>query len=144
MLWSNEKAPDANIPADTGRYPITGTTAAESVLRTTSWIGKGCNTFSDSPRGKAKSNPLSAWLEQDILHYIKRRTSKYAACTATLFTPMRTAMNTRKIRFHPMRRCAVRDARGQGACSARLVRTSKKEKHVSSGFAAPTRDNMNL
>ena len=48
-------------------------------------------------------------------------------------------MNMRKIRFHPMRRCAVRDARGQGACSARLVRTSKKEKHVSSGFAAPIR-----
>lgn len=67
-----KKRPMQIYQRDTGRYPITGTTAAESVLRTTSWIGKGCNTFSDSPRGKAKSNPLSAWLEQDILHYIKR------------------------------------------------------------------------
>lgn len=67
-----KKRPLQTYQRATGRYPITGTTAAESVLRTTSWIGKGCNTFSDSPRGKAKSNPLSAWLEQDILHYIKR------------------------------------------------------------------------
>lgn len=67
-----KKRPMQTYQRATGRYPITGTTAAESVLRTTWWIGKGCNTFSDSPRGKAKSNPLSAWLEQDILHYIKR------------------------------------------------------------------------
>lgn len=67
-----KKRPMQTYQRATGRYPITGTTAAESVLRTTSWVGRGCNTFSDSPRGKAKSNPLSAWLEQDILHYIKR------------------------------------------------------------------------
>lgn len=76
-------------------------------------------------------------------HYLHYPVSKYfAEHGVNVFCEKPVAM--RKIRFHPMRRYAVRAARGQGACSARLVRTSKKEKHVSSGFAAPTRDNMNL
>lgn len=66
-----KKSPMQKYTRKTGRYPITGTTAAESMIRTSAWIGRGCNTFSTFGR-KAKSNPLSAWLEQDILHYIKR------------------------------------------------------------------------
>lgn len=56
----------------TKRYPITGTTAAESLIRTQSWIGRGCNSYSIQKGRAAKSNPLAPWLEQDILHYIKR------------------------------------------------------------------------
>ena len=56
----------------TKRHPITGTTAAESLIRTQSWIGRGCNSYSIQKGRAAKSNPLAPWLEQDILHYIKR------------------------------------------------------------------------
>lgn len=56
----------------TKRHPITGTTAAESLMRTQSWIGRGCNSYSIQKGRAAKSNPLAPWLEQDILHYIKR------------------------------------------------------------------------
>ena len=56
----------------TKRHPITGTTAAESLMRTQSWIGRGCNTYSIQNGRAAKSNPLAPWLEQDVLHYIKR------------------------------------------------------------------------
>lgn len=53
------------------RHPITGMTAAESLMRTQAWIGRGCNSYSIQGR-EAKSAPLSIWLEQDVLHYIKR------------------------------------------------------------------------
>ena len=56
----------------TKRHPITGTTAAESLMRTQCWIGRGCNTYSIQKGHTAKSNPLAPWLEQDVLHYIKR------------------------------------------------------------------------
>lgn len=56
----------------TKRHPITGTTAAESLIRKRSWIGRGCNSYSIQKGRAAKSNPLAPWLEQDILHYIKR------------------------------------------------------------------------
>lgn len=47
---------------------IVGTLAEESMLRTTSWIRNGCNTFeSDHPN----SAPLSFWLNNDILTYIR-------------------------------------------------------------------------
>lgn len=55
----------------TKRHPITGMTAAESLMRTQAWVGRGCNSYSIQGR-EAKSAPLSPWLEQDVLHYIKR------------------------------------------------------------------------
>ena len=53
----------------TGRKAIIGTMAHESPNREQSWLQNGCNAFN------AKipiSQPLSFWLEQDILHYIKK------------------------------------------------------------------------
>lgn len=68
-----KKSPMHKYERQTGRHPITGTTAAEGLMREQSWIGRGCNTYSISGRGAPKSNPLSPWLEQDILQYIKTR-----------------------------------------------------------------------
>ena len=46
---------------------IVGTLAEESRLREQSWIRHGCNAFEGS---NAKSQPMSFWLEQDVLQFI--------------------------------------------------------------------------
>jgi len=62
-----KKAPLHKYQKETGRFPITGQMAEESVLRTSSWIKNGCNGFHmKSP----VSNPMSFWTEQDVLQYI--------------------------------------------------------------------------
>lgn len=66
-----KKSPMHVYERATKRHPITGMTAAESLMRTQAWIGHGCNSYSIQGR-EAKSAPLSPWLEQDVLHYIKR------------------------------------------------------------------------
>lgn len=48
--------------------PFLGTLADESRLREQAWIRHGCNAFDGH---KQTSQPLSFWLEQDILRYIK-------------------------------------------------------------------------
>jgi len=50
-----------------GLYPILGTMAEESSLRTQKWLQHGCNMIdSKSP----KSQPISFWTEKDIWEYI--------------------------------------------------------------------------
>lgn len=63
-----KKAPAKKYEKETGRKPIIGTLACESIARKQAWITHGCNAF-NSPR--PTSQPLSFWTEQDILHYIK-------------------------------------------------------------------------
>ena len=53
---------------ETGRVPITGQMASESLLRAQQWMKNGCNAFESKI---PVSNPLSFWLENDILQYIK-------------------------------------------------------------------------
>lgn len=48
---------------------ITGIMASESMLRTNQYLRNGCNAFDNK---RPMSKPLSIWLEQDILQYIKR------------------------------------------------------------------------
>ena len=48
---------------------ILGTMAEESQLRTTAWLANGCNAYEGA---KPKSQPLSFWIDQDILQYIKK------------------------------------------------------------------------
>ena len=62
-----KKSPAHTYQRLTGRNGITGQTASESRLRTLQWLHNGCNGF-DMKR--PISNPLSFWLEQDILLYI--------------------------------------------------------------------------
>ena len=64
-----KKNPAKEYGERTGRKPITAQMACESQQRKLQWLKFGCNGFDmKSP----KSNPLSFWLEQDILSYIKR------------------------------------------------------------------------
>lgn len=71
-----KKKPARQYEKGTGRKPIVGTMAHESKLRYTSWLKNGCNAFdSDSP----KSQPMSFWTEQDILHYLKKYNVPYCS-----------------------------------------------------------------
>ena len=53
--------------AGNDKFPITAQMASESKQRKANWIKSGCNAFS---RKEPKSNPMSFWTEQDVLHYI--------------------------------------------------------------------------
>lgn len=63
-----KKAPAKKYAKLTGRKPILGTMAWESSLRYSKWLKNGCNAFEGK---EPKSQPMSFWTEQDILHYIK-------------------------------------------------------------------------
>lgn len=69
-----KKAPAKKYAKETGRMPILGTMAEESSLRYSAWLKNGCNAF----EGKnPSSQPLSFWVGQDILHYIKKYNLPY-------------------------------------------------------------------
>lgn len=48
---------------------ITAQMASESRLRTQAWLKNGCNAFDAKT---PISNPMSMWVENDVLHYIRR------------------------------------------------------------------------
>lgn len=64
-----KKNPVKHYETQTGRKPIVGTMASESIRRRQAWEKTGCNAY-DSKRPMSK--PLSFWTENDVLHYIKR------------------------------------------------------------------------
>lgn len=70
-----KKKPSKKYEKETGRAPVLGTMASESMLRRVNWFRHGCNAF-DSKR--PKSAPLSFWTEQDILKYITKNNIPYA------------------------------------------------------------------
>lgn len=63
-----KKKPSHDYIKRTHRYPITAQMADESRLREQRWIRYGCNGFNMS---SPSSSPMSFWLEQDVLQYIK-------------------------------------------------------------------------
>jgi 3'-phosphoadenosine 5'-phosphosulfate sulfotransferase (PAPS reductase)/FAD synthetase len=63
-----KKAPVKQYERKNAMHPIMGQMAEESRLRTQKWLENGCNGF-DMKR--PVSNPMSFWLEQDVLQYIK-------------------------------------------------------------------------
>ena len=69
-----KKTPTKQYEKDTGRKAIVATLAEESSLRELAWLKNGCNAF-DSKR--AISQPMSFWVEQDVLLYIKREQDEY-------------------------------------------------------------------
>lgn len=71
-----KKSPAKKYEKETGRKPIVGTLASESMLRETNWLRHGCNAFS---KKKPSSQPLSFWTEQDIMHYIKKYNIPYCS-----------------------------------------------------------------
>lgn len=62
-----KKKPAKHYAKATGRKPMTGQMACESVSRKKEWMRSGCNGFDMK---EPISNPLSFWTEQDILRYI--------------------------------------------------------------------------
>lgn len=64
-----KKYPLKQYQKETGKVPITGTMACESMLRQQQWLANGCNAFDCK---KQISQPLSFWIEDDIWAYIKQ------------------------------------------------------------------------
>lgn len=64
-----KKDPMAEYEKRTGRKPIIGTMACESMNREAAWYKHGCNAFDSK---KPKSTPMAFWFKQDVLQYIKR------------------------------------------------------------------------
>lgn len=56
-----------------GKKPITGVMADESLYRQKEWLRTGCNAFDNK---NPQSKPMSFWTEQDVLLYIKRNKEK--------------------------------------------------------------------
>lgn len=71
-----KKKPSKQYENETGRKPIIGAMATESALRKQRWLRYGCNAFDNK---KPSSNPLSFWIDQDILHYIKKYDLPYCS-----------------------------------------------------------------
>ena len=63
-----KKNPAHKYHKDTGKVPITAQMASESRLRTQKWLQNSCNGFD---LAIPTSNPMSFWLEDDVLLYIK-------------------------------------------------------------------------
>lgn len=64
-----KKKPAYTFQRQSGKKPIIATMATESILRENNWLKSGCNAFEDK---HPKSQPMSFWTEQDVLHYIKK------------------------------------------------------------------------
>lgn len=71
-----KKNPAKQYEKQTGRKPIIGTLATESMMREKWWLKNGCNAFE---KGNPSSQPLSFWTEQDILRYIKKYDVPYCS-----------------------------------------------------------------
>lgn len=64
-----KKAPAKAYGRQTGRKRMTAMMATESRNRTAQWLKAGCNAFDAADPG---SNPMSFWMESDVLQYIRQ------------------------------------------------------------------------
>lgn len=71
-----KKKPSAKYEKETGRKPILGLLAEESLIRKNGWMKTGCNAF-DLQR--PQSQPMAFWTEQDILQYLKKYDVPYCS-----------------------------------------------------------------
>lgn len=63
-----KKKPAYRWERKSGRRPYIGTRAEEGKNRETAWLHAGCNAYEND---RPQSRPMSFWLEQDVLRYIK-------------------------------------------------------------------------
>lgn len=70
-----KKQPLKDYEKQTSKKAIIGTLACESKQREAGYLKTGCNAF----EGKQKSQPISFWMEEDILQYIKDNQIKIAS-----------------------------------------------------------------
>lgn len=68
-----KKRPFHRFQRETGAALINGTMAYESVARQSAYLKTGCNSFH-----LAKSQPMSFWLERDVLTYLRLTGISYA------------------------------------------------------------------
>ena len=61
---------------ETGLQPIIGTMACESIRRQRAYLSTGCNAFT---KKQPSSQPMSFWMEQDVLQYLRRTGIPYAS-----------------------------------------------------------------
>ena len=61
---------------ETGKQAIIGTLANDSARRLQAWIKTGCNAFEAN---RPVSKPMSFWLEQDVLRYLRDFHIPYAS-----------------------------------------------------------------
>ena len=71
-----KKNPSKKYEKETGRKPILGLLADESIKRRDAWMKTGCNAF-DLKR--PQSQPMAFWTDQDVLHYIKKYNVPYCS-----------------------------------------------------------------
>lgn len=71
-----KKRPLHKFHTKTGKVPITGQMADESRQRTTKWVNNGCNLYDSK---FPISNPMSLWVENDVLEYIAKNNIKIAS-----------------------------------------------------------------
>ena len=68
-----KKQPFKRYEKQSGKHPIVGTMADESMMRKSAWLANGCNSF----KGRTRSAPMSFWNKQDVLQYLKRTEIPY-------------------------------------------------------------------
>lgn len=69
-----KKRPIHRFQKETGTALIVGTMASESIARQSAYLQTGCNSFH-----LGKSQPMSFWLEQDVLSYLRLTGIPYAS-----------------------------------------------------------------
>lgn len=71
-----KKKPSKQFEKERGLAPVIGTMACESSVRRTEWLKNGCNAFDNK---RPMSRPMSFWLEEDVLRYLKKYEVIYAS-----------------------------------------------------------------
>jgi len=64
-----KKRPAKKYESETGRVPLVGTMATDSLLRKQSYLRHGCNSF-DTKR--PRSMPMAFWTQEDVWGYVKK------------------------------------------------------------------------
>ncbi|MGL5985105.1 MAG: phosphoadenosine phosphosulfate reductase family protein [Cetobacterium sp.] len=72
-----KKNPMKKYEKETGKRPIVGVMAQESMQRTNDYLKNGCNSFN---KEGAISKPLGFWREEDIWEYIKQNKLEISEC----------------------------------------------------------------
>ena len=70
-----KKAPLHRYARESGRMPVVGTMACESERRQIAYLKTGCNAFHTK---EPKSQPMSFWMESDVLAYLRMTDIPYA------------------------------------------------------------------
>jgi 3'-phosphoadenosine 5'-phosphosulfate sulfotransferase (PAPS reductase)/FAD synthetase len=82
-----KEAPLERHTKQTGRAPIIGTLACESVRRQSAYLKTGCNAFRERD---PKSTPMGFWMKSDILTYLKLTGIPYSKIYGDIITDPKT------------------------------------------------------